>query len=678
MRFGGRLAHAVWPAAVVLALTSALLAVLNREHAPRPGLVYSLGACVTAIAFSAVGALVTVRRPTNPMGWLLSGLGMAVIGTLLTQGYATYTLLTRPGALPGGHVAGWLGLWMWVTAVVPAGTFLVLLFPDGHLPSPRWRPVAWLAGITLAAAVVGTATVSADSRAPDLEPEISGRTDVVILVVPGTAFAVLAAVSAAAGVTRYRAADEDGRRQLRWFGFSVAVAALAVAAQFVDTENGPDPVLSCLLFLTAGIPVAIGIAIFRYRLYDIDAVIHKTVLYSLLAAFVTAVYLVFVIGVGSLVGAQTGGAVLPSLAATAVAALGFAGVRQRARRLADRVVHGARATPYEALAGLSRRLSTDYSIDEFLPSLAQSLAEVTRARRADVWVVVDGRPRRAASYPPAAAGAEANAGAGFDGDAGTDADLIAEVRGGDRLLGVITLTMPPGVPPTVRDRGLVDAIAAHAAIAFRDVARAAELRESRKRIVTAQDAERRRLERDVHDGAQQRLVALALKVALARRLADTDPGGTRELLGGIAEDAESALTTLRELARGIFPAVLTDRGLAAALREHADVAPGSETPRYAPEVESAVYFCCLEAVQNAAKHAPGASARVRLKGTVSRLEFTVSDTGPGFDPAAVPGTGSGLRNMRDRLEALGGSLEVVSAPGRGTAVRGSVDIPPPA
>lgn len=678
------LAHAGWLGTVVLACAAAVLAVLTRL--PAPELAMPFGAAVMAVAFAGVGTLVALRRPGNPMGWLLGAIGLCVILTVLFPLYARYTLVTRPGALPGGELAGWTGLWIWTFAPGLAGTFLLLLFPDGRLPSVRWRPVAWLAAADLAACAVATAIVAADSRPPSFDPEVDAPADLVLLGVPGAGFVALFVASVAAGRSRYRRARGEERRQLQWFGFSVAVAAAAVGAQFLgNQENGPDPVMSWLVVLAIGIPFAIGFAIFKYRLYDIDLVIRKTFVYAVLAGFVTLVYLAVVVGIGALAGTGDrvgdGAGILLPLLATAVAALGFSGVRDRARRLADRLVYGVRATPYEALSRLSERLTASYEMEEFLPTLTRVLAEATGARRAEVWVRVGAELRRVAVHgvdggmPVTVAMPDAGVLPGLAG-----ADLTAPIRSRGELLGAITLAKTAGEPLDERDAGLVRDLAAQAAVAFRDVMLTAELRASRQRIVLAQDTERRRLERDIHDGAQQNLVALALKLRLARALLDAGDARARTLLDELGTDIQTALDTVRDLARGVFPAILADHGLVRALRAHAASLPRPvETVfrvepadlRCGPEIETAVYFCVREALQNAVKHADDGDLRLTLALTPDGLEFSVSDSGPGFDPAAA-GPGTGLQNMKDRLEALGGTFTLRSAPGQSTTVTGVI------
>lgn len=203
-------------------------------------------------------------------------------------------------------------------------------------------------------------------------------------------------------------------------------------------------------------------------------------------------------------------------------------------------------------------------------------------------------------------------------------------------------------------------------------AQAKALRDSRQRIVATQDAERQRLERNIHDGAQQHLVALAVKLRLASTLAKRDPLKARGSLKELKAQTTEALQTLRDLAQGIYPPALRERGLVDALRSHAPV-ESEGVGRYDPEVEAGVYFCCLEAIQNAAKYAHASQVQITLRQQDGKLTFSVVDDGVGFDTSAVS-AGRGLQNMRDRIGSLGGSLSLESQPGRGTNVIGSLPL----
>jgi signal transduction histidine kinase len=269
-----------------------------------------------------------------------------------------------------------------------------------------------------------------------------------------------------------------------------------------------------------------------------------------------------------------------------------------------------------------------------------------------------------------------------------DSSKVAPVRDRDELLGALTVTKPPNDPLTAAEDRLVDDLAAQAGLVLKNVrlteelrANLEELRASRQRLVTAQDGERRRIERNIHDGAQQQLVALAVQTRMAEALAGTDPEREREVLRGLQQGLQDALDDLRDLARGIYPPLLADQGLAAALESQArrstlPVTMEAEgVVRYPQEAEAAVYFCVLEALQNVAKYAEASRTTIRLSGGAGELRFEVEDDGRGFDPATT-GYGTGVQGMIDRLAALGGELRVVSQPGSGTTVVGSLPVSP--
>jgi signal transduction histidine kinase len=271
--------------------------------------------------------------------------------------------------------------------------------------------------------------------------------------------------------------------------------------------------------------------------------------------------------------------------------------------------------------------------------------------------------------------------------------VVVPVFHHDELLGALGVAKPAGEAFNPAQEKLLADLASQAGLVLRNVRltaelqahvdeisrQAAQLRESRQRIVAAQDAERRRLERNIHDGAQQHLVALAVRIRMATAMASTDPDRAREMLEDLRGQATEALETLRDLARGIYPRVLADQGLEAALDTQAGKLPipvdveAAQVRRYPAELEAAVYFCCLEALQNVAKYAGATRTLVSLEERDGALMFSVEDDGAGFDPRSGP-KGSGLQNMTDRIEALGGSLEIVSAPGRGTSVRGRIPL----
>ena len=415
----------------------------------------------------------------------------------------------------------------------------------------------------------------------------------------------------------------------------------------------------------------------KYHLYDIDRLISKAVLYGSLVAFITAVYASLVVGVGTLVG-NPHSPLLTALAA-AVVAVAFQPVRQRAAQLANRVVYGRRASPYQVLSQFARRIGGTYSAEEVLPQMAQIVAAGTGADQVVVWLRVDDELR-----PEASSGGDVDPGPlPVDGQALLslpDADLSVPVVHQGELLGAISIRMPRDEPLRPAGAELVADVASQAGLVLSNTGLIEDLRASRQRLVTAQDEARRRLERNIHDGAQQDLVALAIKLKLAKMTVAGDPAQAEQILGELQADAAGALDNLRDLARGIYPPLLADLGLAAALNAQASKSPlpvlveADGVGRFGQDTEAAVYFCCLEALQNTAKYAHATQARICLQAQNGTLCFTVSDDGTGYDSRHAP-MGSGLRNMADRLAALGGRLEVRSAPGQGTTITGQLSVP---
>jgi len=577
--------------------------------------------------------------------------------------------------------------------------FVVLLFPTGHLPSRRWRPVAWAAGVGLAAWVLGNAfaprliTNNTPTPNPIGVASPPGNLFVILAVGGGVLVAGAGLAAIASVVFRYLRARAVEREQLKWLvyaGALIVIAQLAglMAAKIMGPGNASTNLQNALSNgAVALIPIAIGIAIFRYRLYDIDVVINKTLVYGALAAFITAVYVAIVVGLGSLIaqhGARAG--FWLSIAATAVVAVAFQPVRARVQHLANRLVYGRRATPYEILAQFAERTAGTYATEELLPRMARTLAEGTGARRADVWLRADGAFRDDATWPPGEPPfPETHAGPGGR-LAVPGADRVLPVRYQGEVLGALAVSKRPGESLTPAEGRLLADLAAQAGLVLRNVglweqltARLEEIRASRQRLVAAQDEERRRIERNIHDGAQQQLVALTIKLNLTEGLIGTDPEGERELLAELRQEAASAVEDLRDLARGIYPPLLAGEGLPAALRAQAAKSPvptsvdADDIARYPQDVEAAVYFCILEALQNVAKYAEASSARVRLAVSGDELRFEVADDGAGFDPGAKA-YGTGLQGMADRLSAHDGVLDVRSAPGAGTVVTGRLRI----
>jgi signal transduction histidine kinase len=685
-------ALSVW---VVTLATAAAGLIYSYVHPLPPAISASTGSAADGVAgvtfiaaFATTGALLVWKRSANPIGWLLSASGLsyafAVTGILL--------LLQFPGTRAWGN---WLG-WLFFLGIGFA-VFVLLLFPTGSLPSRRWRPVAWAGAAAMVAWALGNAFALVPFGGFPSPIGVSGPAGSVFNVLTRAGVLLILATGLAAIVSlafRYRRARAVEREQLKWLVYAgglIVAANLAIVPIEKLIGAGSSAANNLENALTSGtaalVPIAIGVAVFRYHLYGIDVVINKTLVYGSLAVFITGVYVAIVVGLGSLAQRGARPSLALSVAATAVVAVAFQPVRAWVQRLANRLVYGRRATPYQVLSDFAGRMAGAYAAEDLLPRMARILAEGTAATRADVWlktgaVFHDGAawPAGAPLLPPARATAA-------DVPAYAAADRILPVRYQGEVLGALSVAKRPGESLTPTEDRLLADLAGQVGLVLKNaglreqlLARLEEIRASRQRLVAAQDSERRRIERNIHDGAQQQLVALAIKLSITESLIGTDTEGEREMLAELRADAAGAVEDLRDLARGIYPPLLASRGLTAALEAQARKAPvptsvtASAVGRYPQEVEAAVYFCVLEALQNVAKYAGATRAEVALAASGHDLRFAVTDDGAGFDPGSR-GYGTGLQGMADRLHAHGGRLDVRSAPGAGTTIAGHLPIP---
>jgi len=403
--------------------------------------------------------------------------------------------------------------------------------------------------------------------------------------------------------------------------------------------------------------------------------------------------------------------------AAAIAALLYLPARERLSRFSNHLVYGEREAPDEVLRTFGSRLSRAIPLDELLLQVAESLRTSLALSSAEIWTGSGGRLERVVSVPDApparlslAPDEEAVvARAGVSGQAWVKVWLagllqdreqvrmrVAPTTHSGHLLGLIVAVRPEaGDAFHPEDETVLAELARQVGLALHNVAldsalqasldevrhQAEELRASRSRVVAASDAARRQIERNLHDGAQQHLVALAVNLRLVQQLADADPATAKEMLAQLGHDVQDAVQELRSLAHGIYPPLLVDRGLSEALAAAAGRAAlptdvdAAGTGRYPQDVEAAVYFCCLEALQNAGKHAgEGATATVRVWEDVGGLLFEVADDGAGFDAGSRSSPGAGFVNMGDRVGAIGGRVDVASSPGKGTRISGRIPL----
>ena len=693
-----RVIAALWAMTVLAAMAEAALSLVARGDLAHGDLASQLALSISITAYATLGALI-VRRAGNVIGWIMMGAGAAQAFLTIASIYAVIGIATFPGSLPAAKQVGTLAECSF-PAVVFTVAFMFLLFPTGTLPSRRWRPVA-AAGLVLA--VLTTAGLVVHPRLVALiapggaslsypNPLAAGDPGPVLrTVLVGTLnglSAVFLPFLAAAFVSlavRYRAGGRLLRQQVKWLALTAVGFLACLLTALLGLADGQARLTTVAytavqLIALFGIPAAMGIAILGHRLYDIDVIISRAVVYGLLSAAVTGVYAGIVLGIGTLVGHRRGPVL--TIAAAVTIALLFQPLRHRAQRFANRLVYGTRATPYQALSDFAGDMAGQLDLAEAVDRMVSVLAGATGADRAEAWIRVGAELRPAAIWPRGSPpSAEVTIGTGDSLPPFERASRAVAVTHGGELLGALSLQKPPNEPLTSTEDELLRHLASQAGLVLRNAALTAELqamidelRASRRRLVEAQDAERRKIERNLHDGAQQQLIALTIHLSLLEESAD-DSAAVRELVAAVKDGVRAALDELRDLARGIYPPLLADQGLLPALQAQARKAPlpveidADGIGRYPQDAEAAVYFCTLEALQNVTKYASASRAKVGLSCSDGSLQFTVTDDGTGFDTATTR-HGTGLQGMADRLAALGGALQVRSRPGYGTTLSG--------
>jgi class 3 adenylate cyclase len=472
-------AWALWALAVLgLATVPWFDHLLHQAHRPEltqlgPSTIPYLLAVVVA---ATVGAVLASRRPAHPVGWLLLALALSVTASGVADGYARYGLVAQPGALPA---ARWVAVYSPATLFIGLACvgFVLLLTPSGSLPSPRWRwwarataaaPAGFLAALTLGPGLVIPPYQSAVN--PVAVPALAGAVRITI----ATAFVLTAgglAVGAWSLVVRFRHARGIERQQLRWIAFAAALTGVAAAVVLVGMALGATVVLLLAVGVCLAIlPLATGAAILRYRLYDLDRIISRTLAYGLLTALATTVYLAIVVGIGTLVGSRGKPNLLLTVVATAVIAVAFQPARDRSRRLANRLVYGKRASPYEVLSGFSRGIARA-STDDSLPRMARLVVEATGARQATVWLRFGDGLQPQASWPQTELPPKPIAleGRGVQ-------EVLAETQPRSRsfpvgteeeVLGALTVTISPAEPLTLASEKLIADLAAQTGLGLR-------------------------------------------------------------------------------------------------------------------------------------------------------------------------------------------------------------------
>ena len=559
------------------------------------------------------------------------------------------------------------------------GTFLLLLFPEGHLPSPRWRAVASAAALGIAAGGLGGSLVPGKVENFDLENPLGvGGVAGSIMTAVGAAGAMLVVAcviaSVASLIVRFRRARGDERQQLKWFAYAAAFTGVVFPASFIGFDAVEE--LQILMAVAiAALPIGAGIGIFKYRLYDIDLLVNRTLVYGALTAAVIGVY-AGTVELLSLAFRHRAGFWLAA-AATAVVIVLVQPLRAQLQRRVNRLMYGERDDPYAAISRLGQRLQATLAPEALLSAVVETVSQALRVPYVSVEL------KRGRALEPAAS----------CGRLPRDEPLrLPLVHQGETVGALVLAPRAPGETFSAQDRRLLDDLARQAGGAVHAVRLTAELQRSRERLVTAQEEERRRIRRDLHDGLGPTLAGVALNLEAARNLLGRDPAAAEELLVKLAAESQAAIADIRRLVYELRPPALDELGLVPALLEHAAllgsrtgaqsgssesdglrvlVEAPDELPHLPAAVEVAVYRIALEALTNAARHAEARSCTVRLT-LNGALELEISDDGKGI--ALSPPIGVGLSSMRERAEELGGSCTVEPVPGGGTRVRASLPL----
>jgi two-component system, NarL family, sensor kinase len=668
-----------------LAITTAAVALGLGITVPHPepvDLVTWVASVGLVLAYSTVGVVIARRPAGRVVGWLLLAVGLS-FG--LKMSATEYALLARHvgNLLPGGVLAAWLQGWIGSIAFPAAFPVLLLVFPDGRLPSARWRPllaISLTSGVLVAARnltnpgeLIGGIQIHLGIDNPTGIQRLPGALDWLLELGWLLAISCTLAAGAALGL-RYWRSEGELRQQIKWLALAGSVLAVTFAlglAVYLSqlASGGGDARLTQLpmaafvllevLWIAIGIPCAIGIAVVRHRLYDVDALISRGLAYGILSVLVVAIYAGLVAALSG-VFHQQGQQALAALVTVAVA-IAFAPLRDRVQRRVDRLLYGERGDPYAVIDGLGRHLEAAVAPEQVLPTVVETVARTLKLRY--VAVSLDGSVGEltaAVGTPPPEASERTELPITYQGD--VIGRLVVGYRSsGERF--------------SPKDLRLLNGLARQLGPAASALLLGNQLRLSRQRIVAAREEERRRLRRDLHDGLGPALAGVTLRLAAVRRAL---PAGSDELieLNNARDDLKQAMGDLRRVVNDLRPPVLDQLGLVAAISSVAEqvtdsgplglevlVEASGDLNDLPAAVEVGAFRIVQEALTNVHRHAGARVCRVSiLGGRVLRLE--VVDDGRGIsDPRSG---GVGMTSMRERAEELGGTLVIRLGPGRGT------------
>lgn len=630
------------------------------------------------LSFSTVGALIVSRLPRNPIGWMIAALGFLSALDLLALGYRLYNDAVIPfGSLPGTGLATWLDDWLWLVPLTIPYTFLVLLFPDGRLLSPRWRPVAWACGVGAVALFTGSIPPLMDALGIRSGDGSSTLVDVTRAVASAGGILVFAGAigSLTSLIVRFRRSRGVLRDQLKWlvYAISLSLFTMVLGNAAAVILPGHDPLqlsINSISLAILMIIVGIGIAIVRDHLYDIDLIINRTLVYSVLTALIIGFYIIAVGSLGSLF--QARGALGISLLATGVVAVGFQPVRDLLQRGINRLMYGERDDPFAVVSRLGERLEGAFAPDAMLGTLVNTIAQSLKLPYVAIGLGSPADSRIAASV----------------GQPMTDPEqfLLTSQREvvGQLLVGPRAV----GEKFNPAERALLANIARQAGAAVHAVQLTVDLQRSRAQLVTAREEERRRLRRDLHDGLGPTLAAIHLQAGAVRRLIRSEPETAETMVDELKGELKALVEDIRRLAYDLRPPALDELGLVGAVQSlsarmrQSDQVGGSKQQSISEQdiniqatgdfqslpaaVEVAAYHIVQEALLNSVRHAHASHYSVRLD-RAEALTLEIIDNGEGLPPQFHAGVG--MLSMRERAAELGGWCAVESPPTGGTIVR---------
>lgn len=625
------------------------------------------------IAFAWIGALVASRHPRNPIGWIFGMEGLSYALIALAAALVTYGSPSSPLYA----WATWIGSWLWIPAVFVPITFVLLIFPDGHPPSPRWHFAAWTAalGLALIVLVVMFHPGPLASMGLGVNPfGIPGTALILekLLSVGGVLVGIGFLGALAAFVVRFRRSAGIEREQMKWMVYAVVLYVLLSALSSIVLAILPESPWGMEINIIVadlgilGIAVAAAIAILRHRLYDIDLIINRTLVYTTLTAGVVALYALVVGALGAAF--QGSGNLLVSLLATGLAAILVQPMRDNLQRLVNRLMYGERDDPYAVLSGLSRRLEGSLSPDDALPAVVETLAQALKLPYVAIALKQEGEFKITASY-------------GLAGDDPLHLPLVYQAE----TIGQLRLStraphepFTPGEQRLLRDIARHIGVTAHSVLLTRDLRQLAEdLQRSREELVKSREEERRRLRRDLHDELGPQLASLKLNLDVARNLVSRDPAAAEALLLDLRSQSQSAIADIRRLVFDLRPPALDELGLIGAIQEYTrqivsqdglqiTLDSPKDLPPLPAAVEVAAYRIVLEALANFVRHSQGTHCRVSISTADRHLQITACDDGMGLPRDIQPGVG--LNSMRERAAELGGTCVIETLPQGGTQV----------